>query len=132
MSCTIPSTSGRVKDQRELKHSTHAETRFGPREPFPRQSWARCSISRWRDWLAVGGRWSRRRCSADFSSVDVTEFRVLNFIDRLSYCGAKSCAAALDLTQSIVAAASELASSRSNRSNEFDLALERLGHHAWQ
>ena len=35
MSCTIPSTSGRVKDQRELKHSTHDETHFGPREPFP-------------------------------------------------------------------------------------------------
>jgi hypothetical protein len=34
MSCTMLSTSGRVKDQREPKHSTHDETRFGPREPF--------------------------------------------------------------------------------------------------
>jgi hypothetical protein len=52
--CTIPSTSGKVKDQRELKHSTRDKTHFGPREPFPLESWARCSISRWRDWRTVG------------------------------------------------------------------------------
>ena len=78
---------------------------FAPREPFPPQSWARCSISRWRDWLAVGDRWSRRRGSDDFSGVDVTEFRVLDFIiDRLSHRGAKSCAVTLDFSQSVVAA----------------------------
>ena len=73
------------------------------RASLSRRSLGPCSISRWRDWRAVGGRWSRRRCSADFSSVDVTEFRVLNFIDRLSHRGAKSCAVTLDLPQSVVA-----------------------------
>ena len=56
------------------------------------------------DWRAVGDRWSRRRCSGDFSGVDVTEFRILNFIDRLSHHGAEGCAVTLDLPQSLVAA----------------------------
>ena len=86
-----PRSPARAKGRRELERSSHVEMHFAPREPFPPQSWARCSISRWRDWRAVGGRWSWRRCSTDFSGIDVTEFRVLDFIiDRLSHRGAKS------------------------------------------
>ena len=104
---------------------------FAPREPFPPQSWARCSISRWRDWRAVGGRWSRRRCSADFSGVDVTEFRILNFIDRLSHRGAKSCAVTVDLAQSVVAAGFRTCQHSVEALKLVDLALERLRHHVF-
>src|ERR1700727_2691230 len=48
----------------------------------------------------VAQRWKmpprRRGSSTDFSGIDVTEFRVLNFINHLSHRGAKSCAVALD------------------------------------
>jgi hypothetical protein len=56
--------------------------------------------------------------AADFSGDDVTEFRILNFIDRLSHRGTESCAVTLDLPQSVIAGASELASIRSKRSKE--------------
>ena len=93
----------KIQPQRERKHSSHDETHFAPREPFPLESWAQCSISRWRDWRAVGGRWSRRRFSADLSGIDVTEFRILNFIDRLSQRAAESRTVTVNLAQGIVA-----------------------------
>jgi hypothetical protein len=76
MSCTIPSTSGRVEDQRELKHSTHDETHFGWREPFRWSLGPRGSISRRRDLRTVGDYWSRRSSAFAASGLDVMEFRV--------------------------------------------------------
>jgi hypothetical protein len=103
MSCTIPSTSGRAKGPRELERSSHDEMHFAPREPFPRQSWARCSISRWRDWRTVGDRWSRRRSPFRGSGLDVMEFRVLDFVDRMAHRAAESRTVTVNLAQGVVA-----------------------------
>jgi hypothetical protein len=103
MSYTIPSTSGRAKDPRELKHSTHEETHFGPREPFPLESWARCSISLWRDWRTVGDCWSRRRFPFGGCGLDVMEFRVLDFVDHRAHRAAESRTVTVNLAQGAVA-----------------------------
>jgi hypothetical protein len=71
----------RVKDPRELKHSSHDETHFAPREPFPLQSWARCSPLHWRDWRAVASRWSRSSACCRSPCLDISEIRVLDLLD---------------------------------------------------
>jgi hypothetical protein len=65
------------------------------------------------------------------SGVDVKEFRILNFIDRLSHRGAKSCAVTLDLAQGVVAASLRTCKDSVEALKRVDLALERLCHHVF-
>ena len=78
--------------------------RSGPNEPCPPSSWDPCFLSRWRGWRAAVEWWSRRRLSNDFARFDVTEFNVLDFVDRLPNRSAGCVTMTIDFAQRVVSA----------------------------
>jgi hypothetical protein len=105
MSCTIPSTFGRVKDESELKHSTHDETHFGLREPFPLDlgPGAQARGGAIGAPLAIAGREGLLPSLPSPPPVDIMEFRVPDFVAHMAHRAAESRTVTVNLAQGVVA-----------------------------
>ena len=100
----IASISGASKGSERTGTFKPCRNAFCAARAFPPGTSARCSILHWRDWRAVGGRWSRGRASAHFAGFDVSELCILDLVDRSTHAAAQRFAVTIDLAKRVVPA----------------------------